>query len=186
MSHPCVLLDRDGTINVEVDYALDPDDIELVPGAVEGLRRIGALGFGMVVVTNQSPIGRGMLTRERLEEIHARLRVLLADEGVEIQAFYVCPHTPEDGCDCRKPRPGLALRAARELDIDLARSFVIGDHAGDMGLGRAVGATTILVRTGHGQEELAAGAGELADHVVADLAAAADLIGQLVAEGVEP
>ena len=145
-----VLLDRDGTIIVEKHYLSDPDGVELIDGAAAGLRRLAELGLGLVVVTNQSAIGRGYFDRARLEEIHARLVADLAAEGVRLDGIFFCPHHPDDACDCRKPAPGMALRAAAELGFDPARSFVVGDMEGDLGLGRAIGATTFLVRTGHG------------------------------------
>lgn len=176
MNRRFVILDRDGTINAEVGYVLDSDEMEMIPGAIEALRQLRALGLGLVVVTNQSPIGRGLLTRGRLDEIHERLRALLSDGGAELDGIYACPHAPQDGCDCRKPEPGLALQAAREHGFDPADAFVVGDHAADMQMGRRIGATTILVRTGHGEEELMNGAGDPADHVVADLREAVDII----------
>ncbi len=176
MTRRFVLLDRDGTINEEVGHLSEPDDVVLIPGAASALRDLRAAGLGLVILTNQANVGRGLLTEDRLAEIHERLRALLRAEGVEVEGVYVCPHPPEAGCDCRKPRPGLALRAAAEHAFDLSESFVVGDHAADMGMGKAVGATTLLVRTGHGEEELANGAGELADHVVGDLGEAAGTI----------
>jgi D-glycero-D-manno-heptose 1,7-bisphosphate phosphatase len=180
MTRRFVLLDRDGTINEEVGHLGDPDDVALIPGAPAALRDLRSAGLGLVVLTNQANVGRGLLTSERLEEIDARLVGLLLEEGVQIDGLYVCPHAPEDRCECRKPRAGLALRAAAEHGFRLADAFVVGDHAADIGLGRAVGATTILVRTGHGEEELARGAGVQADHVVADLSEAAGVIRDIV------
>jgi D-glycero-D-manno-heptose 1,7-bisphosphate phosphatase len=171
-----VLLDRDGTLTVEKDYVLDSNEVKLNPGVLDGLRQLQALGLGMIVVTNQSPVGRGLLTLDRLEEIHDRLRALLAEGGIVLDDIYVCPHGPDDGCDCRKPRPGMALRAAADHRFDLARAFVVGDHARDLQMGRRVGAATILVRTGHGEDELANGAADLADHVAADLGEVAEII----------
>jgi D-glycero-D-manno-heptose 1,7-bisphosphate phosphatase len=128
-----------------------------------------------VVVTNQSAVGRGLFDLVRLDEIHARLEALLAREGVRLAGIYACPHHPEDECACRKPRTALVERAARELGFDPRRAFVVGDMASDVDLGGAVGATTVLVRTGHGAREVGAGAAR-ADHVVADLAEAAAVI----------
>jgi D-glycero-D-manno-heptose 1,7-bisphosphate phosphatase len=182
MSRRFVLVDRDGTVNEEVDHLSEPEDLIPIPGSVEALAELRALGLGIVVVTNQANVGRGLLPQERLDAIHARFRELLAAGGVEVDGLYVCPHAPEAGCDCRKPQPGLALRAAADHGFDPSRAFVVGDHAADMGMGRAVGATTILVGTGHGLEELADGAGELADHVVADLAEAVGVIRRVVVE----
>jgi D-glycero-D-manno-heptose 1,7-bisphosphate phosphatase len=175
-----VLLDRDGTINEEVDHLAHPDQVALIPGAPAALRDLRSAGLGLAVLTNQANVGRGLLSPERLEEIHARLVELLEEEGVRIDGLYVCPHAPEDGCDCRKPRAGLALRAAADHGFRPAEAFVVGDHAADMGLGRAIGATTILVRTGHGEDELAAGADAQADHVVGDLSEAAGVILDIV------
>jgi D-glycero-D-manno-heptose 1,7-bisphosphate phosphatase len=177
------LVDRDGTINEERHHLDNPDDLALIPGSAAALVRLREeLGMGIVVVTNQAEIGRGNLTPERLEEIHARLEAMLAAEGARLDAIFACPHTPEAGCDCRKPAPGLAWAAVERFGFDPAAAFVIGDHAGDMGMGRAVGATTVFVRTGHGPGEEAA-ALPLADHVAADLAGAAAIIAALVKGG---
>jgi D-glycero-D-manno-heptose 1,7-bisphosphate phosphatase len=186
VSRRFVLLDRDGTINEEIGHISSVDDIRPIPGSIDAMRRLGSLGLGIAIVTNQANVGRGLLAPERLEEIHAHLRQVLADGGVEVDGIYVCPHRPEDGCSCRKPRPGLAERAAAELGFELGAAFVVGDHAADVGLARAIGATGILVRTGHGEEELAFGAGRDADAVVADLAAAVELIQGRVHSGAGP
>jgi D-glycero-D-manno-heptose 1,7-bisphosphate phosphatase len=178
-----VLLDRDGTINEEVGHLSSNDELRPIPGSIEAMRRLRSLGLGIAIVTNQADVGRGLLAPERLDEIHAYLRGVLSDGGVEVDGIYVCPHRPEDGCGCRKPRPGLAERAAADLGFELGRAFVVGDHAADVGLARAIGATGILVRTGHGEEELAAGGGRDADAVVADLAEAVDLIEGRVLSG---
>jgi D-glycero-D-manno-heptose 1,7-bisphosphate phosphatase len=176
VSRRFVLLDRDGTINEEIGYVLRPDELRLIPGVVEALRALQDLGLGLVVLTNQSPIGRGMIAPAELDEIHQRLRDLLAEGGVTLDRIEVCPHRPDERCDCRKPGTLMVERAAAALGFDPAASWMIGDHAGDMRLGRAVGARTILVLTGHGREELAEGAGEHADRVVADLGEAAAII----------
>jgi D-glycero-D-manno-heptose 1,7-bisphosphate phosphatase len=175
-----VVLDRDGTLIVEKHYLSDPDAVELIEGAGAALRRLAALGLGLVVVTNQSGVGRGLFSHERLAEVHGRLEVLLAAEGVRLAGIYFCPHHPDLGCACRKPRTALLERAARDLGFELRRAFVVGDLASDVDLGRAVGATTVLVRTGHGTREIAAGVVR-PDHVVGDLAEAAELIERLVA-----
>jgi len=183
MTRRFALIDRDGTINVERDHLVDPDELELIPGSAAALRRLrDGLDLGIVVVTNQAHIGRGLLRPERLDVIHDRLRTMLAAEGATVDAILHCPHRPEDGCGCRKPAPGMALEAAARFGFDPARAFVVGDHAGDMGMGRAIGATTLLVRTGHGDDEVER-ATDLADHVVADLAAAVDIIAALIAKG---
>ena len=178
-----VLMDRDGTINQEVDHLDQPDQVALIPGAAAALRHLRSAGLGLVVLTNQANVGRGLLPPDRLDEINGLLESLLSDEDVRLDGLYVCPHAPEEACECRKPRPGLAIRAAAEHGFRPDDAFVVGDHAADMGLGRAIGATTILVRTGHGEDELATGAGEQADHVVADLQEAAGVILDIVLTG---
>ncbi len=182
MNRRFVLIDRDGTINSERDHLRDPGELELIPGSAHAIRRMAALGLGLVVVTNQADVGRGLLDPADLELIHARLLDMLAAEGAVVDAILHCPHRPEDSCDCRKPAPGLALEAAARFGFDTKQAFVVGDHASDMGLGRAIGAQTLLVLTGHGRDEQA-GAAALANHVVPDLAAAADIITVLAAEG---
>jgi histidinol-phosphate phosphatase family protein len=170
-----VVLDRDGTIIVERHHLSDPAGVELIPGAAAALRDLGALDLGLIAVTNQSVVGRGGLDEPTLERIHERLRSALAAEGARLDGIFVCPHRPEDGCSCRKPRTGLLERAARELGFVPRDCIIIGDKVCDLALGRAVGARTILVRTGYGAS---AGPDALAaaDHIVDDLAAAARLI----------
>jgi D-glycero-D-manno-heptose 1,7-bisphosphate phosphatase len=185
MSRRFAILDRDGTINEEVGYVLHPAEMRLIPGAAAAIHRLRELGLGVVVATNQSPVGRGLLTEQRLGDIHDRLRDLLADEGASVDAIEFCPHTPEEGCACRKPGTELVERAARRLEFDPSRAFVVGDHEGDMRLGRALGATTILVLTGHGAEECA-GAAPFADHVADDLLGAAAVIESLLSPGDPP
>jgi D-glycero-D-manno-heptose 1,7-bisphosphate phosphatase len=175
-----VVLDRDGTLIVDKRYLSDARGVELVEGAGAALRRLAELDLGLVVVTNQSGVARGLVSSERLGEIHRRMQALLAVEGVRLDGIYVCPHGPEDGCACRKPRTALLERAARELGFDPQRAFVVGDKASDIALGRAVGATTLLVLTGEGASA-AAGTSQ-PDHEVADVAEAAALIERMLAE----
>lgn len=172
-----VVLDRDGTVIVERHYLSDPDQVELIPGAAGGLRQLRAMGLGLVVITNQSAIGRGFFDEARLEQIHQRLRELLAAEGVQLDGIYFCPHLPDEDCGCRKPRIGLIERAATELDFDPAAAFVIGDKPCDIELGRSVGATTLLVRTGYGASVEGA---TPADYVVDGLEEAAPVIRELL------
>ncbi|RKG97947.1 HAD family hydrolase [Corallococcus sp. CA053C] len=147
---PFVLLDRDGTLIEERGYLRDVEQVRLLPRTVSGLRRFRELGLGLVLVTNQSGVARGYFDLKRVDEVHARVRALLAQEGLHLDGIYVCPHLPEAGCACRKPSPGLGLQAAAELGIDLSRSFVVGDTPGDVAWGERLGATSLLVRTGHG------------------------------------
>lgn len=148
-----VMLDRDGTIIAERHYLSHPDQVELLPGSASGLRTMRDLGCGLLVLTNQSGIGRGYFDVGMLVRVHDRMKELLAAEGVELDGIYYCPHTPEQGCDCRKPATGLALLAAAEHGFDPAMGFVVGDKRCDVDLGRNIGARSILVRTGYGNDE---------------------------------
>jgi D-glycero-D-manno-heptose 1,7-bisphosphate phosphatase len=152
MGRPFILLDRDGTLIEEKHYLSDPDQIVLLPGAAASLRSCSEMGLGLALVTNQSGIGRGYYTEARLQEIHTRLKALLKEQSVYLDGIYYCPHTSMDNCTCRKPAEGLARQAERELNIDLTRSFMVGDKPCDIGLGQRVGATTFLVRTGYGRQ----------------------------------
>jgi D-glycero-alpha-D-manno-heptose 1-phosphate guanylyltransferase len=167
----CALLDRDGTLIVERNYLRNPSEVELFPGAPDALRKLRSLGLRLVLVSNQSGIARGFFDEQKLCQIHERLRALLGDADVALDAIYYCPHLPEQDCACRKPQPGMVERAARDLGLDPHDSFVVGDKACDMELGTRVGATTVLVRTGYGQETLSAGVS--ADYTVQDLSEAA-------------
>ena len=177
MSRKAVFLDRDGTLIEEVHHLATPDQVQLIPGAAEAVRQLNDAGVLVVVVTNQSGVARGYFPESRVAEVHAHLSALLAEYGARIDAYYHCPHHPVEGvgaygvvCDCRKPKPGMLLAAAHDLDIDLTRSWMIGDKVCDADAGTAAGCRTLLVRTGHGQE-LPADAG-----AVADLAAALGVI----------
>lgn len=170
-----VLLDRDGTLIAERHYLARIDQIELLPNTVAGLKRLQELELGLVVVTNQSGIARGYFGWPEVTAIHDHLTRLFADHGVFVAGCYVCPHHPEENCSCRKPEPGLALAAAKELHFDPALAVVIGDKPCDIHLGKCLGATTFLVRTGYGTQHAAAG-GAGADYVVADILAAAEMI----------
>jgi histidinol-phosphate phosphatase family protein len=175
--HRYVVLDRDGTIIEEREYLSVPDQVKLIPGAGAALRKLKQMGFGLVVITNQSGIGRGFFDRGQLERIHGRLEQLLDCEGVRLDGLYFCPHVPGDACDCRKPRLGLLERAAKELDFNPEHSVVIGDKACDIEMGRTVGALTFLVRTGYGSQFESALS---ADFVVDDLSAASQSIARLL------
>lgn len=150
---PAVFLDRDGTLNVEKEYVFRYEDWEWIPGAVEGLKELGKMGFKLVVVSNQSGVARGYYARADMEELHRRVGEDLKSQGVTIAGFYYCPHGPGEGCACRKPEPGMILHAAKDLDIDLSRSFMVGDKAIDVEAGRRAGVRTFLVETGYGREE---------------------------------
>lgn len=148
---PAVFLDRDGTLMREVEYCRDPALVEILPGVMEGLTALHTAGWPLIVVTNQSGIGRGWITREEYEAVHERLLSLLP-EGI-ITATYYCPDHPETPTQRRKPAPGMLLEAAAEWNLDLTRSFFIGDKASDVECARQAGATGILVETGYGATE---------------------------------
>jgi histidinol-phosphate phosphatase family protein len=121
------------------------DEFQFLSGAVEGLARLRALGFGLVVVTNQRGIARGFMTPEDLDEVHAFMKCELARNGVQLDGIYVCPHEVSEDCPCRKPKPGLILTAARELEVDPARSYMVGDSASDVEAGKRAGARTVRI-----------------------------------------
>ena len=151
-----IFLDRDGTINVEKNYLIEPADLVLLPGVGEALRHGREAGYLLIVVTNQSGVARGYFTAAAVEELHNHLQKELLPFGVQIDAFYLCPHHPEHGdgpCDCRKGEPGMLLQAAREYHIDLAASWMIGDKRSDVEAGSKAGCRSILVRTGYGEQE---------------------------------
>lgn len=179
MAKKYILLDRDGTVIFDKHYLSDPDGVELLPGAVEGLKAMVDMGFGLVILTNQSGVGRGYYDDASVHACNERMAELLQPHGVSFDGVFYCPHTPDEACACRKPQPGLMEQAASFLGFDPAASYMIGDKEADMGVGRNTGATTILVRTGKGadHEERCR---DLADHVVDDLRGAAAVIRSLV------
>lgn len=176
----CVLLDRDGTIIQECHYLTDPNQIEFIPGAIRGLRRLRELGLRLVLLTNQSAVGRGYLNRSGLDKIHERLRLLLQAEGVRLDGIYFCPHTADDDCSCRKPRPGLVEQASKEMLFNPKNCFVIGDKACDIEMGRNIGATTLLVRSGYGAQVAIDGTAS-PEYIVNDLWGATLVIERLLA-----
>lgn len=162
MSRPAVFFDRDGTVCREVGYINHPDRLELLPRSGEVIRRVNESGMAAVIATNQAGAARGYFPWHVIEETHQRLRELLAAEGARLDAIYFCPHHPDVGppglraaCTCRKPRPGMLRQAAADLDLDLSRSFMVGDSFRDVGAGRNAGVRgTVLLRTGYGRGEL--------------------------------
>ncbi|HOD29701.1 MAG TPA: HAD family hydrolase [Syntrophales bacterium] len=176
--HAAIFLDRDGTINEEVGYLDRIEKLRLIPGAAEAIRLLNAAGFRVAVVTNQSGVARGLFTEAFVVEVHRTLAELLGREGARIDRFDYCPHHPTEGtaryrraCPCRKPEPGMLLKAAAALAIDLGRSYVVGDTPRDLETARRVGARGILVRTGYGAEHLEAASAvrTAAAHVADDL-----------------
>jgi len=170
-----VFLDRDGTIIVEREYLSDPALVTLEEGAIAGLSRLIAAGRVLVVLTNQSGIARGYFDLAAAERVNARVADVLAEAGVPIAGWFICPHADADGCDCRKPEPGLAWAAQSALGLDIAAAWIIGDKMSDAGMAAAFGGQGILVTTGHGGASAAA-AHAAGVPVVADLNAAADII----------
>lgn len=170
-----VFLDRDGTIIVNKHYQRDPDLTELLPNAAPALHLFKNSGFGMVLITNQSGIGRGLLTEDDMRAVNRRMVCELGGGDDFFDGIYFCPHLEQDACGCRKPKIGMLEAAARDLGIILSKSCLIGDSASDIAAGNAAGATTVLVRTGYGEKTLREGT-IAPDHVADDLLDAAEWI----------
>ena len=143
-----IFLDRDGTLNADPGYIKAPDELELFPGVPEALAKLKRAGARLILVTNQSGIARGLLSRGDLAAIHGKLTHILDRAGASLEAIYFCPHHPDEGCDCRKPNRGMIDRAVREYGVDLERSYMIGDHIRDIQLAKRVGMRSILMTTG--------------------------------------
>ena len=168
---PAIFLDRDGTLNEERGYISESSQFSLYPYAAKAVRLINDAGWLAVVITNQAGIARGLYAESFLNELHSAMLSQLEEQGARLDGVYYCPHlmperfAPNEyvealsgyriACECRKPKPGLLERAARELAIDLAASYVVGDRYGDIEAGHAVGARGVLLETGHGANELA-------------------------------
>lgn len=157
-----VFLDRDGTINKYVGFLCHPDQMELIEGVADAVKKINNSGYLCIIVTNQPVIARGDITREQLETIHNKLETLLGLEGAYVDAIYYCPHHPDKGywgevpelkfeCECRKPKPGMLIKAAKDLNVDLEHSYMVGDAENDILAGKAAGCKTVLVAEDHGK-----------------------------------
>lgn len=158
---PALFLDRDGTITRELDFLTETDQLQILEGATSGIKMANEVGLPVVVITNQSGIARGYLTEDDLEYVHDFLKNELSKDRATIDAIYYCPHHPaaplvryRKKCKCRKPEPGLLVRAARELGLDLAQSIMIGDRLRDVEAGQRAGCLGVLVRTGYGLRDL--------------------------------
>lgn len=146
-----MFLDRDGVLTRErTDYVKTPQELELLPDIGQPLRELRKMGFRLVIVTNQSVVGRGLTTDEIMSRIHEKLQTELGKLDCSVEAIYYCPHRPEEGCDCRKPQPGLILRAAKDLGIDVSASWMIGDKEIDLEAAKRAGCRGLRVQTNRG------------------------------------
>jgi len=182
MNNRAVFLDRDGTLNKDAGYPGDFGQVEIYPGSYEAVKMINEAGLLAVVVSNQSGVGRGLFGEAQVEAIHREMGAAFAARGARIDAFYFCPHFEGSAdpryalaCACRKPQPGLALRAAADLGLDLARSYMVGDKPDDIVFARNIGASPVLVLTGQGRSARGRlrSAGIEPDHVSAGVLTAA-------------
>lgn len=150
-----IFLDRDGVINTNPPnkgYVRRWSEFSFLPNALKAIRDLTENGYRIIVITNQAGIGKGLFSEDNLKDIHARMVTEITDAGGRIDAVYYCPHHPEAGCECRKPKPGMLRRAADEHRIELSSAYLIGDSTTDIEAGRRAGTRTLLVLTGHGQE----------------------------------
>jgi D-glycero-D-manno-heptose 1,7-bisphosphate phosphatase len=176
---PAVFLDRDGTICEEVGYLNHISRLIIFPWAAPAIRRLNEVGVPVIVVTNQSGVARGLFPESLVGEVHRAMSENLAASGARVDAYYYCTHILADGCNCRKPLPGLLERAAREHAVDLARSFVVGDRYADVAMAHAVGGQGVLVLSGYGRGEYEHHRAEWPrqpDQVVEDLSSAVDFV----------
>jgi heptosyltransferase-2 len=174
-----IFLDRDGTLNEDPGYLKSASELKLLPGVAAALARLKAAGARLVVVTNQSGVGRGFFSLKDLEAVHARLEGLLEQGDAALDAIYFCPHHPDDGCRCRKPATGMVDRAVTELQVDLRNAYVVGDHASDIQLAKAAGMKSVLVTSGTVDQPaltMLRAAGALPDMVAPSMADAAECI----------
>lgn len=150
-----IFLDRDGVINKEVSHLSDPKDFEFIQGSIEALKVLKQKGFLLIIITNQAGIARGLFTEETLKLIHHKMIKVLEQNNIRLDDIFYCPHHPEftGSCDCRKPKPGMILKAKAKYNIDLTKSFMVGDTLNDIQTGNAVKCKTVLVLTGYGAEE---------------------------------
>ena len=153
MKNKAVFIDRDGTINVDVHYLDNPDDFKMYPEVGEGVKKLKDNGFKIIVITNQSGLARGYFTENDLADIHAKMKREIQKYDVILDGIYYCPHHPDDNCNCRKPNIGLFEKAIKEHDIDVKKSYMLGDKILDIGAGKKVGITTILIPEPHIRDE---------------------------------
>jgi D-glycero-D-manno-heptose 1,7-bisphosphate phosphatase len=183
---PGVFLDRDGTVNEEIGYIHEAEKLSLISGAAQAIRKLNIFGLPVVCVSNQSGVARGYFSIDSVYEVNRKLEELLAAEGAYLDRIYFCPHHPTEGqypyrtnCDCRKPGSGMLEKAADELEIDLERSFLIGDRLSDIKTAKNAGLKAILVLTGYGQKEMEHIKNQISlrpDYICKDISFAVDLI----------
>jgi D-glycero-D-manno-heptose 1,7-bisphosphate phosphatase len=196
MTRPAVFLDRDGTLIHEVQFLRRFDDLKWFPSTIDAIRLLNRAGFVVCVTTNQSGVGRGLYSENDVRDIHARMTAELDAAAARVDAWFYCPHHPDAAvealrqtCECRKPEPGMIRAAARQFELDLPRSFVVGDRLTDIGLAERAGARGVLVRTGYGTNTIqengghAPGAAFVADNL---MHATAWMLRQHVANGDRP
>ncbi|UHD18849.1 D-glycero-beta-D-manno-heptose 1,7-bisphosphate 7-phosphatase [Thiocapsa bogorovii] len=178
MGERVVILDRDGVINADSEHFVKSiDEWMPLPGSIDAIARLSHAGYRVAVATNQSGLARGLLTPADLDSMHRKLRDLLAEQGGRVEMIVYCPHGPDDGCDCRKPRPGMLQEIGRRLSVKLPGVPFVGDSLGDVLAARAAGADPWMVRTGKGEDTVAGGSSHLAGvPVYADLASAVDAL----------
>ena len=154
-----VFLDRDGVINKNIDngYVTCWEAFEFLPNALKAIQKLTAAGYQLIIVTNQACINKGIISSRMLEAIHSRMVEQIEANDGKIRAIYHCPHRDEDGCDCRKPKPGMLIQAATEHGIDFSTAYLIGDSSRDIAAGQQVGCQTFLVLTGHGHKQIQTG-----------------------------
>jgi histidinol-phosphate phosphatase family protein len=170
MGNKAVFVDRDGTMAIDAHYCSRPEDFQLYPNTTKGLKLLKQHGYKLIVITNQSGIGRGIFTEETLKVIHDKMNKDLAEDGVCVDGIYYCPHHPDENCDCRKPKPKMVMKAVRDHDIDLGQSFVIGDLQMDIDLGKNIGCPVIWI------DNAAFTYNDPPDAIASDLLEAAELI----------
>lgn len=158
---PAVFLDRDGTIIEDIGYIRQPDQIKFLPGSIEAIKQLHQAGYKVVVITNQAGVARGLMSENIIQTIDKLIHRAILNGGTHLDAIYYCPHHPEHGaypyrqeCECRKPHPGLIKKAEKDLNLDLKRSFMVGDKGTDIQAGQRAGIKTVFVLTGRGKKEL--------------------------------
>ncbi len=169
MANRAVFLDRDGTIAIDVSYCRRPEDFKLFPSTAKAIKLLNEYGYKVIVITNQSGVARGYFDEDTLDRIHQKMQRELTEEGARIDGIYYCPHHPDDSCECRKPKPKMILQAAKEHDIDLKQSFMVGDKPMDIQAGQNAGCRTVLLPLDTGESE----PGSSPDYTAPDLYAAA-------------